>query len=152
MFKNKNVIAALFFLLISLISLGQGYRIKIGSLSAPGAGLFPFYLGLFLFLVSLFLFLKSFKARPAGKEERIMFGRRWPQLLLALAVFVGYVVALKPLGYLICSLLFLVLFFKGIEGRSWRSTLVISVICTVVSYVVFAKYLGVPLPKGVLPY
>jgi hypothetical protein len=30
--------------------------------------------------------------------------------------------------------------------------LAISLICTAVSYIVFAKYLGVPLPRGVVPY
>ena len=152
MLREKNITGAVIFLLIGLLSIFEGYRIKPGTLSAPGAGFFPFYLGAILFFLSIFLFFRSLKEKWAQKGEMIKIGGRWKRLLFGLAIFIGYAYAMKPVGYIVCSLLFLVLFLKVIEGRSWRSTFVISILCTLISYFVFSKYLGVPLPKGMIPY
>jgi putative tricarboxylic transport membrane protein len=152
MLKEKNIIGAAFFFVIGLVSTLEGYRIKPGTISTPGAGFFPFYLGAILFVLSFFLFFKALRERRAREGGTVKMGRRWKRLLVGLAMFIVYVYALKPLGYIICGLLFLGLFVKIIEGRSWKSTLLISIICTLVSYVVFSKYLGVPLPKGIIPY
>ena len=152
MLKEKNITGAVIFLLIGLISVFEGYHIKPGTLSTPGTGFFPFYLGAILFFLSIFLLFRSLKKKRAQEDEMIKIGGRWKRLLFGLAIFIGFVYAMKPLGYIVCSLLFLAFFLKVIEGRSWRSTFIISILCTLVSYFVFSKYLGVPLPKGIIPY
>jgi putative tricarboxylic transport membrane protein len=152
MLKNKDFIGGLFFLIIGLICLVQGYRLSPGTLSAPGAGFFPFTLSLILVVLSLILFFKSLKTRLARMDGIIRIGTRWKHLLFALAVLITYGYAIKPVGYILCSFMMLVLLFKFVEGRSWRSALILSTSCTLISYVVFAKYLGVPLPRGILPF
>ena len=152
MLKNKDFIGGLFFLIIGLICLIQGYRLSPGTLSAPGAGFFPFTLSLILVLLSLILFFKSLKTRLARMDGIIRIGTRWKHLLFALAVLIIFGYAIKPVGYILCSFMMLILLFKFVEGRSWRSALILSTSCTLISYVVFAKYLGVPLPRGILPF
>jgi putative tricarboxylic transport membrane protein len=152
MLREKNFIGALVFLAFGLFGTFEGYRLKPGTLSAPGAGFFPFYLGIIVTILSFILLFKVFMVKLASKEDFFKIGGRWKRLLFALALFVAYVYALKPVGFLICSFVLLILLLRVVEGRSWKSTLIISVICTVLSYFVFAKYLGVPLPKGVIPF
>ena len=152
MLREKNFIGSLVFLAVSLLAAFEGYRLKPGNLAEPGAGFFPFYIGIILAALSLVLLIQVLGTRLSRKEEPFAIGGRWGRLLFALALFPVYVYAVKPLGYLICSFVLMILLLRGVEGQSWKLTFVISVLCTVLSYVVFAKYLGVPLPMGVVPY
>jgi putative tricarboxylic transport membrane protein len=152
MLKEKNFIGSLAFLPVSLFAVFEGYRLKPGSLSEPGAGFFPFYLGIILAALSLVLLLQVFGDRLTRKEDSFSIGERWGRLLFALALFPVYVYTVKPLGYVICSFVLMILLLRVVEGRGWKLTFMISVLCTVLSYVVFAKYLGVPLPMGLIPY
>ncbi len=150
--RNKDFLGALVFFFVGVFAGFEGYRLDPGTLSDPGAGFFAFYLGIILSLLSIPLFFKGVRASLAGDRNPVGRPGRWKRLLFAVALFVSYAFTLKSLGFVICSFVSLILLFRVVEGRSWRTTLIISMVCTVVSYFVFATYLGVPLPKGVLPY
>lgn len=152
MLKEKNFIGALVFFFVGIVAVFEGWRINPGTLSHPEAGFFVFYLGIILSFLSVILFYIGVKARFVGTRNPIEIAGRWEKLLFGLALFVSYAFVLKSVGFIICSFVLLILLFHVVEGRSWRSTLFISIVCTVVSYLVFAKYLGVPLPKGIIPY
>lgn len=152
MLREKNFIGALVFFFVGIFAVFEGWRINPGTLSSPGSGFFVFYLGIILSFLSILLFYKGVRSRFAETRNPIEIAGRWKRLLFGLALFVSYAFALKSVGFIICSFVLLILLFRVVEGRSWRSTLLISIICTVVSYLVFAKYLGVPLPKGIIPY
>lgn len=152
MLKEKNIIGAIIFLFIGIVALCEGYRLSLGTLAAPGAGFVPFWTGLLLTFLSSALFIIALKAKWAQRGESVKFENRWPRVLIALMSMVIYGLSLKFIGFLICTFLLLLILLKGVEGRSWKSTVTISLICTVVSYIVFAKYLSVPLPRGMIPY
>ena len=152
MLKEKNIIGSLVFFFVGMFAVFEGWRINPGTFSNPGAGFFAFSLGIVLSILSILLFYKGIRSRFAETKNPIEISGRWKRLIFGVALFVSYAFALKSLGFIICSFILLILLFRMVEGRSWRSTLLISIICTVVSYLVFAKYLGVPLPKGIIPY
>lgn len=152
MLREKNFIGALVFFFVGIFAVFGGWRMSPGTLSSPGAGFFAFYLGIILSFLSIPLFYKGVRSRFTETRNPIEIAGRWKRLLFSLALFVSYAFVLKSVGFIICSFVLLILLFRVVEGCSWKSTLLISIICTVVSYLVFAKYLGVPLPKGVIPY
>jgi hypothetical protein len=62
-----------------------------------------------------------------------------------------YAFSIQHLGYVICTLVILVLLMRGLCGMSWTRSLVIAIPGVALSYLAFTK-LGVPLPTGVLPF
>lgn len=152
MLKDRNFIGALAFLAIGLISLYQIHGISLGTLSAPGPAFFPFYLSIIIVALSLILFLKSIRLKSIEKGELIVIGTRWMKLPLVIAGLVIYVYILKPLGYMVTTFLMLILLLKIVEEHTWKATLIISIPCIAISYIIFAKYLGIPLPRGIIPF
>lgn len=147
--KHRDVIGALLFLGLGLIGLFFSYRLDRGTVANPGAGFLPFNLSMLLVALSLHLFFRSWRA-PSATDEG---GRtRWKRLGLALAGLVAYAYVVNPLGFVISSILVLVLLLRFVEERPWALTLSIAVSFPVVLYIVSVKYLSVPLPRGILPF
>ena len=59
-----------------------------------------------------------------------------------------YGLLMKNVGFFITTFLFLFVVLKYAERQGWRSTLLVGLITTVVSYLLFEYWLGVPLPLG----
>ncbi len=150
--RDKDFLGALIFLAISLICLLGGYNLAAGTLSAPGPGLFPRALSSLLAILSIVLLLKSWRIQSAEEESSSTEKSRWMKVILALSGLIAYICLLDFLGYLICSFLILILLLRAVEGCTWKSTLTITLSCAVISYVVFARYLGIPLPRGIVPF
>jgi len=110
----------------------------------------PFLLGCFLCITSFYVLLasgrKGEEREGVAKEERgrIDFGK----LCLVLASLFVYPLLLERLGYLITTLLVLIILFRTMNNR-WSSVLLASVLTVLVSYLLFT-YLGIRFPKGIL--
>jgi putative tricarboxylic transport membrane protein len=130
--------------------LGLGYcavttRYRVGSLAAPGPGLFPLLAGLTMTLGAAAAVIAEARAPslvPLRPGESF---RRVPALVTAL---VAFAILLKPLGFLVAStaLAAAVLAICG-RRRVW-SLVAISVALSAGTYLTF-RLLGVPLPAGV---
>jgi putative tricarboxylic transport membrane protein len=62
----------------------------------------------------------------------------------------GFVLVLEPLGFLLAAFLSMIALLRAVEAQSWRRIIVIAAAAALVSHLVFARFLGVPLPAGVL--
>ena len=148
--NKKDGIAALFFLGLALVGLIVISPIPFGTLRKPGVSFFPIILSVLLIIFSLVLFVQSFKTRRANREW-VKLGERWKKLIPIIIGGVAYVILFKPLGYLICTFLILILFAKVIKA-SWKSAILISSLCTLISYIILRGYMQSPLPQGIIPF
>jgi putative tricarboxylic transport membrane protein len=90
--------------------------------------------------------------RPAADGPPAETGApRWGRFAVGLASLAFYVIALEPLGYLIATVLLLLVQLRWVEDRPWRSSLTIAAVSSAVSLVIFRTLLKVPLPLGILP-
>jgi hypothetical protein len=130
---------------------------RIWSRSGPGAGFFPLIIGLIIVLLSLILLLQYFlskrvrskkeaSAKNTLEQKRTTLGKVLPYALLMLL----YGLLMKNVGFFITTLLFLLIILRYVERRGWRSTLLVGLFTTVMSYLLFEYWLGVPLPMGFL--
>ena len=78
------------------------------------------------------------------RERRPLVG-----IVTVLAGLVFYVLAVDALGFHITGALLLALWIR-ILGASWRTTILVAVVATVLIHLAFYKLLRVPLPWGVL--
>jgi putative tricarboxylic transport membrane protein len=145
---------------LALVLLALAAAMAVGALSFPqmpgqafGAKLFPNIVAAGFALCALALIMRAIKTktlvisvvRPEWWHEP---GRRGT-LLILLGSIVAYTLLVERIGFLLTTLALMVLLMKRL-GASWRATLIASVLGTALTYIMFAYWLRVPLPPGVL--
>lgn len=148
--KGASVATAL--LLVAVWAIFDSVRYGLGTLTAPGAGLFPLILAVGLCVLSLVLLLQAATAptiTDAKEGERLTedqkpSGRFW---FLAVSLF-AYAFMLEPFGFLVSSFICLCALFKAGNSWRWPKVVVASAVSVGAAYVVFVVLLRVPLPRG----
>ena len=147
--NSQDKIPALAFLAIGIVAFIAVVRLPFGTIHEPDTAFFPMIITIVIITLSLVLLAKSYAAK-GGRQGRL-WNDRWQKLIPACAALVVYAFLLKPLGYVVCTLLILILFAR-LEKCSWKATVLVSFLCTFISYAVFEWYLKSPLPQGILPF
>lgn len=145
---RKEGLPALVFIGIGVTVLVALYRVPFGRLSSPDMAFFPVVLSVLLIILSCVLIGRSIKAKVAAQAR--LLGPRWTRLLPLSAALIAYTLLYDTLGYLLCTIALLLLTGK-LAKCSWKTSLLISLVCTFISYVVFGWYMHIPLPEGILP-
>lgn len=153
---EKDNIFFVFWIGLSLFIMFFSNKYGIGSFHNPGPGLMPFLLGVLLLMISLYLLMKSlFKVSGEEKVDKVVKegqGRiYYGKIGFVLASLFFYGLFLERLGYLIVTLLTMVLLFWGVGIKKWRSILFASGLTVLITYFLFT-YLGVRFPAGVLKF
>jgi hypothetical protein len=131
----------------ALIALYDAWRLPFGSVRAPDAGFFPLSLSALLLLFGAGIVVGAF-LNPA---ERAQFSARSWQVAIAAAAFILYALVLNKAGFVLATTGIMLLVMRGLGRMSWKQALLIAVPAVVLSYAAFVE-LGVPLPRGPLPF
>ena len=145
--------ASLFFLALAAFICQQSMGIGVGTLGQPRPGLLSFGAGAGMGLLALVFLIGTFlKAQagsePSGEAER---GSHTSTVAISLSLFV-YTIAVNWLGFVLATLMFVFFLFRIVETESWWRSLLKGILVTAGNYLVFVIWLGINLPKGVLPW
>jgi len=148
--------SALFWLIFSALVSYESYKLGLGTLHQPGPGFVFFWTGIVTAILSLIVALMSLrKPSPEGAQEPI-FGKRGKghvsKIVLVLLSLFLYALLMEWLGFLIVTLLFFLFLLGVIEKKSWFFAVMVSLIVTAISYLVFETGLQSQLPKGLLDF
>lgn len=144
-------------LVASVLYLWQALQFPVGTMRAPGAGLYPAGVGIFLVVVSAAIVVHGFlrgrrppAAAPAdlAQEDAAAGGVR--RVMTAVAGLLGFCLLLPWLGYPLLAFLFTTLLLQRLGGGRWATAAAGGVVTAAVSHYLFAMLLGVPLPRGLL--
>ena len=141
---RNDQISGLFLLLLALFVAWENRAYPVGSLTEPGPGYLPLGLAIFLGATGLLI------AALGGRSPRFS-GTRWPELTRAIVILVacGFgALALERLGYRLTVLALLVFFVGVVERKRPWVVAAVAIGFSVLSYLVFATWLRVPLPLG----
>ncbi len=142
--------SGIFWLLISLWVIFEAVQFGIGKWNTPGPGFLPFWAGALLACFALVQMLRTLsrKAALSGKNpwKKIRWGK-WGSTLLAL---LGYALLLEPLGFIICTLIFMIVLLAVVEPQRWPVVLLIAIVTTAAAYLIFQLWLKSQLPAGIL--
>lgn len=125
---------------------------------APGEGLYPFIVALALVILAGTCLVLEGKGRlegspPPTADENLADDAgppQWRKIGLYLAGLVALAAFLPTLGYWIVTGAVLVLILRGAERLSWRLTVAVTAASSIVTYLVFERLLGLPLPRATL--
>ena len=129
------------------------YQLGLGTLHQPGPGFLFFWIGLITAILSLIVVLVSLK-KPSPREvqQRILGRGHVTKIVLVLLSLFLYALLIEWLGFLIVTLLFFIFLLGVVEKRKWLPAVLVSLIVTAMSYLVFETGLQSQLPKGLLDF
>lgn len=142
----------LFWLLFSLITCMESYRLSLGSINKPGPGFFPFGAGLTMLFLSLAAIFKAIG--ESGGEEKTTRDEplRWRSIVIILAATMAYAFSLEKIGFLINTFLFICLMLKVVEPQTWKTAIIGGLSAAIAANTVFNVIFKAQIPSGILGF
>jgi putative tricarboxylic transport membrane protein len=151
--KDYNRIAALFFLGIGIFFFIYARSVEIGTWNEPGPGFLPFWAGIILAAMAIALLLGSY-AHKAWPVRPSFFPQpdSWKRVLATFLSLIAYLLLLTPLGFTLTTFLFLAFLIKFIFPQTWKRTMLVAVLGSVIARLLFINFLETQLPKGLFGF
>ena len=143
--KPGEIIVGLCFLGIGVGFTAGAIRLEIGKPTEPQPGFFPFLDGIILIILSTIFLFQAWSGR-AGETQA--FGKLRGPAIVILGLIL-YVASLETLGYVIATAMLSAVILWVLETR-FRVLIPVSLLLGTLSYTLFDRLLGVPLPGGLL--
>lgn len=115
----------------------------------PGSAFLPFWLGVVMAVLALMMLLKSFKEKNPGAAW-LPRGEGLRHMLVVLGVTVVFVAALKVVGMILGTALYLVALIRYLGRHPWWMCAAIALAAAGLNWLVFVHWLRVPFPEGML--
>ena len=151
---NKERAASLIFLSSGIYGLIFGLQLPLGHLREPGPGMLPLCLSILLCLSGIVWLIYARKKGMADREQR---RADWQETLKKfvtplkiIGVTAAYILTMTKIGFLLGSLLYLLLLFFWISRYKVWIAVGLSLLIGVGSWYFFGKILAIQLPKGIL--
>ncbi len=147
--------AAISMFVFGAITAALSLQLPLGALRTPGTGFFPFVLGLALMALAAGRGVELYLARPKAAAPETPAAPAAPQgdgatrrVALFVAGMIAAVALLQPLGYVLSSFLLMLVLLQILGIRQWYASAAIALVSAAACYVVFVRWLKIPLPAG----
>jgi hypothetical protein len=150
--KALDRTSSLFWLLVSLSVFIESLRLGIGTLHNPGRGFLTLGASGILGILSLILFLQASLQKKEVKTPAFFAGPLWKRILLVLIALILYSRLMPVLGYLMSTFLLMTSLFFILERKKIVFVFVSSILITLVTYIVFSKWLNCQFPDGLFGF
>lgn len=148
--RKLEFYASILLLLASLLVCLESYKLSLGQPGMPGPGFVPFVLGATLFILAGFYFFKTLRLKQQEEEIALWHGLRWGKVILIYSLLFLYALLLESVGFLLCTLFFLIALFSWVDKQKWYWVYLGSPGITFIFYAVFKLWLKIQLPTGFL--
>jgi len=150
----KVLIEGVLVLVFSLVAMVEGLRLILYKdpyiLYDPlGPGLYILVLSLGMMAVGIIHLVLNYRKFP-GMGRAAMTKQMRVQLFSSIGVLALYILLVDFVGYFAATLLFFFLELKVAGIKSWRTNVMLTLILTVIYYVIFVKLCDMVFPKGIL--
>jgi len=149
----KSRIGALFFLIFSAFYFYKSFDIHLlkgAYYETMTAQTFPYYLGILGILVSLLLLIFSFikidKEDLLDLEKLRTYDFKKGLYLILAMIFYGYTI--RSLGFVISTIIFLILGFRILQEKNWKVILLTSFSISILFWLLLTQLLGIYVENG----
>jgi hypothetical protein len=132
-------VGALTALVVGVLAGWQAYSLGLGSMTAPGPGLWPL-------IVSLVMVVSGAGVALQPNDDAEAIGRDGRIVALGAISLVAYAWLFELVGFEIPTIALLAFWLKALGRDTWRTTVAVSLATTAGVYVIFIVALGVSLP------
>jgi putative tricarboxylic transport membrane protein len=115
----------------------------------PGPSFLPFWLGIVMAVLAVAMLVRTLRKKNGG-EAWLAAGKARNRVLAVIGITIVFVALLKVLGMVVASVLYLAVLMRYLERNSWPLTAGVSLGAAGINYLVFAYWLRVPFPQGLL--
>jgi putative tricarboxylic transport membrane protein len=119
--------------------------------NGPGPAFLPFWLGLVMALLAAMLLVGALRSSDPGPDW-LPRGDGLRRIALVLGATVAFVALLDVIGMTIGTVLFLVILLRYLDRQPWKLTIGIALVVAALNFLVFARWLHVPLPVSPLGF
>jgi len=149
---SSDLASGLFWLALSVFICIKSAEVEIGSIRSPGSGFLPFWAGVLFGMLAMVLVLKSLIKKGINERPPIIGNVKWNRALVVLGSLYAYAILLQKIGYLLATFGLMILLFCVLERPKWWVGIASSLLTVSLTYLIFYKWLGVQLPKGILTF
>lgn len=142
----------LFWILFSLITCVESYRLKLGTINTPGPGFFPFTAGFIMLILSLAALFQSIRKKNNIEKMPRQEPFRWWNIVIILATVTAYAFSLEKIGFLINTFLFMCLLLKVVEPQTWKTAIIGGLITAIAANLIFNVIFQAQIPSGILGF
>ena len=144
-------IEGILFVVVSLAGIVEGIRLMIEKdpMKVPepfGPGAYLLVIGICLLAAGLVHIIVHAKERGEAKKVEVDAEKRRKVLSLG-AVLAVYIALINVVGYAVATPLFFLGAFRITGITSWRSNIILSLVLSVIFYIVFVYYCNMVFPK-----
>ncbi len=125
-------------------------KMPLGTLRAPGSGMFPVALGGLLVVMSAVAILRTVLRERRQEGEGLRLDVTRSKVGLALLVMILVTAILNWAGYPLAAFLLVLGLVRILGEKRWATSLLFSIMAAGGAHVVFVTWLKVPLPRGFL--
>ena len=148
--RNADRISAALLLVSSVVFAGAALKnYSYWSEEGPGSAFLPFWLGLVMVVLALMMLVKSLR-NPYPGDAWLPRGRGLRTMLVVLGVTVAFVALLNVVGMILDTALFLAALIRYLGRHPWWMTITIALAAAGFNWLVFVRWLRVPMPEGML--
>jgi putative tricarboxylic transport membrane protein len=143
-------VTGLLLILFALFVILESRRYPLGTIDNPGPGFLPLLLGVAMAMMSVALSARVWKKRSSEASRPF-----WPErgelvkVTLAFVVILLFTILLEITGYMINIFFLFLILLRPIGRQKWTWSIAISLGATGVCYLLFEKWLMIPLPRGI---
>ena len=146
-------ISGIFWLCFAVLAVILSYHLGLGTLHKPGPGFLFFWVNIVLGIMSLIVLIRAWAGKKEEGPQPAIFGdQNVSKIVFVLISLFLYGILMEPVGFIPVTLLFFIFILRIIEKKRWFYTLFVSIVVTVISYLIFETWLQSQLPKGLLEF
>ena len=149
---KAEVIAGALVLAFGAALLAGAMRFPFFLDGVPGPGFLPLLISFGVAASGIVLITGGVRGTIRTENPRWPSAAGWRRVGYMLAAMTVAFLLLELLGFLIVTTLFMAAMIYALGERSWRMLATVPVLSAIALYVVFAVWLRVPLPKGIITF
>jgi putative tricarboxylic transport membrane protein len=149
--KRAHQVTAVVCLVFAALVMRRSLAMRLHTPLGPGPGYFPFWLAVIFGGLAVVMLVQATVGRSAaGPADLVATSAGYRRIGAILGALVGAVVLMNPLGFRLTSLAFYLFLLTTLRRPSWMVTLLVAVAGSFGVYHVFANFLRITLPVGLL--